>query len=235
MRHIAPRSSDTGSIALVRVGIGALLVALAGCGAAQTARQPPKSPSPSTLAVLRAPRTADDAVPSWVARFLTKNGEPMLSTEDLEDARRVLANQQGWLVPAPENELCLALVVDPLVPEVNGQRLYPSVKRSCVTRAEVEQGRLAETLSLIPNFAKRIPTRVTGIVPDGVSEVTIRGASATAKVTVIRNAYEDILINPSSVSFTATTDGHRQHYVVPLASAAGTSPAPYHAGPAAHL
>ena len=117
------------------------------------------------------------------------------------------------------------------MPEANGQRLYPSVKRSCVPRAEAEQGRLAETLSLSPNFAKRVPTRVTGIVPNGVSEVTIRGASATAKVAVIRNAYEDILINPRSVSFTATVDGHRRHYVVPLASAAGSS----RAGSAANL
>ncbi len=209
--------------------------ALTGCGAAQKAQRPPKSPSPSALAVLRAPKTAGEAVPSWVAHFLAKSDEPALSAEDIEGARRVLANRQGWLVPAPENELCLALVVDPLVPEVNGQRLYPSVKRSCATQAEVEQGRLTETLSLSPTFAKRVPTRVTGIVPDGVSEVTIRGAAATAKVTVVRNVYEDILINPSSVSFTATTDGHRRHYVVPLASAAGTSPTPYRTGPTAHL
>lgn len=80
-----------------------------------------------------------------------------------------------------------------------------------------------------------MPTRVTGIVPDGVSEVTIRGAGATAKVAVIRNAYEDILINPSSVSFTATADGHRRHYVVSLASAAGTRPTPYRTGPPTNL
>jgi len=170
-------------------------------------------------------------MPSWVTHFLATSDGPVLSAEDIEGARRVLANQQGWLVPAPENELCLALVVNPLVPEMNGRRLYPSIKRSCATQAEVEQGRLTETLSLSPTFANRIPTRVTGIAPNGVSEVTIRGVDATATVTVIRNAYEYILINPISVSFTATMDGHRRHYVVPLASAGGTRPTPYQTGP----
>ena len=214
----------------MRVMAGALLVALTGCGAAHKAQQPPKSPSPSALAVLRAPRTADDAIPSWVAHFLAKSEEPTLSDENIAGARRVLANQQGWLLPAPESELCLAMVVDPLLPEVNGQRLYPSAKLACASEAEAQQGRLVVTQSLSPNFVKRLPTRVIGIVPDGVSEVTIRGADGvSARVAIIRNAYEDVLVNPSSVSFTATTGGHRQRYEVPLASAAGTSSTPYRA------
>jgi len=229
MRHTASWSRGAGSIAFTRLAIGALLAALAGCGAAHRSQLP--KPGPSAFAVLRAPGSVDDAVPSWVAHYLVEGAEPTLSAEDIAGARRVLANQQGWLVPAPENELCLALVVEPLVSETGGERLYPSVKRSCASQAEAEQGRLSETQSLSTTFAKRLPTRVVGIVPDGVREVTIHWAGgASTRVAVARNAYEDIVINPSSVSFMATRSGHRHRYVVPLSSVAGARPTPYQAG-----
>jgi hypothetical protein len=232
MRHTASCSRGAGSIAFTRLATSALLVALAGCGTAHEQLQPPKPrprSRPSAFAVLRAPASGDDALPPWVAHHLVDGDGPTLSAADIKGARRVLANQQGWLVPGPESELCLVRVVDPLVSQVGGQSLSPSVERSCASQAQAEQGRLSETQSLSTTFAKRLPTRVVGIVPDGVREVTIHWAGgASTSVAVARNAYEDTLINPSSVSFTAASSGHRRRYVVRLSSVAGTRPSPYH-------
>jgi hypothetical protein len=212
---------------LTRVAIAAVLLTFAGCGAAQRS-QPTNKPTPLAFAVLRAPGAVEDAVPSWVARGLLAGTEPALSSGDIESARRVLANQQGWLIPAPEDELCLVRVVEPLVSEAGGHHLYPSVKRSCVSQVQAEQGRLYETQSLSTTFAKRLPTRVVGIVPDGVGEVTIHwDGGAAASVPVIRNAYEDVVINPSSIAFAVAKGDRDQRYVVQLPSVAGARPSRY--------
>ncbi|HEV7481706.1 MAG TPA: hypothetical protein VGO13_01265 [Solirubrobacterales bacterium] len=85
-----------------------------------------------------------------------------------------------------------------------------------------------ETQSLSTTFAKRLPTRVDGIVPDGVHHVvidsTIKGASKA--VPVVRNAYEAIVVNPRSVSFVAEQAGRRRRYAVLTPSAAGGRPYP---------
>lgn len=170
-------------------------------------------------------------MPSWVIHDLLLDSEPTLSTTDLRAARRVLAHQRGWLIPAAGNELCLARVVNPLVPEIDGQLLHPSVERSCASKTEAAAGRLSEAQSLSTTFRKHMPTRVVGIVPDGVNEVTIHlDGGASAQVAVAHNSYEDVLVNPSSVSFTATTSNRR--YVVPVSSVAGASGTPYNAGQA---
>jgi hypothetical protein len=221
------RARGVGSIAATQVVTAFLLVALAGCGTASKLHVPKSLPKPvsSPFAVMRTPASSDDTLPQWVARSLTNGDEPTLSTQDLKGARRVLANQQGWLVPAPEDELCLVRVIQPLASEAGGTHLYPSVKRACANQAETDNGRLVETQSLSTTVAECVPTRVVGIVPNSVSEVTIKGAGgASTRVDVERNAYEDVLINPSSVSFAATEDGHGHRYVVvPLSSVAMAS------------
>ena len=168
-------------------------------------------------------------MPSWVVRDLLRDSEPAFTATDIRAARRVLVHQQAWLLPAPGDDLCMARVIDPLVAEIGGQRLHPSVERSCATRAAAEAGRLSEAQSLSTTFRKRIPTRVVGVVPDGVHNVTIHfDGSSAVKVTVTRNAFEDVLINPSAISFTSSTSG--ESHSVPLASVAGTNSAPYNAG-----
>lgn len=70
-------------------------------------------------------------------------------------------------------------------------------------------------------LAKRLPTRVDGIVPDGVHHVIVRSiGDASRAVPVARNAYEVIVVNPRSVSFVAEQAGHRRRYVVPTLSTA---------------
>lgn len=139
----------------------------------------------------------------------------------------MLSDQQGWLLPAPESDLCLVRVVYPLVPEINGESLPPSASRECSSEAAAEAGRLFGSQSLSTTFVKRLPTRVDGIVPDGVHYVTVHFAGdASKKVAVVRNAYEVIVINPHSVSFLATRTGHRQRYIVAMPSLTGAKKQP---------
>jgi hypothetical protein len=84
-----------------------------------------------------------------------------------------------------------------------------------------------ETQSLSTTFAKRLPTRVDGVVPDGVHHVVVRSIGDASKaVPVVRNAYEAIVVNPRSVSFVAAQAGRRRRYVVLTLSAAGGRPYP---------
>ncbi len=176
--------------------------------------------------MLNAPQSPADAVPSWVEHELTENGEPLLSRADVSRARAVLPDE-GWLIPYGASSVCLVRVIEPLVPELDGKRLYPSVTRSCATDVQAAQGHLTETQSLSTTFAKRLRTRVVGVVPDNVPDVVLRfdGRSST-RVPVMRNAYEAVLVNPNQVSFEVHAGRHRRRYVESLASVAGASPRP---------
>lgn len=204
-----------------------LLGAVAGCGAAVGSH--PINSGQSSFSILRSARSANDAIPPWIARRLSESGNPpLLSRTDLREARKVLPHQEGWLVPAGEGNLCLVGVVQPLVPEINGQRLPPVSKRSCASEAKAEAGELFETQSLSTTFAKRLPTRVDGIVPDGVRHVTVHFLGGASRVLPVkRNSYETIVVNPYSLSFVAHRGGRRQRYILSVPTAAGASPAPY--------
>jgi hypothetical protein len=230
MRHPAGWFGVVGSIAAAAGATGVLVLALAiglvGCGSGPSTQVADASHS-SVFAVLRTPRTSGDVVPLFVARFLLEGNEPKLAETDLQDARRVLPDQQGWLVPAPEDKLCLVRVVYPLISKSHGEDLPPSVNRTCSTQGAVEAGRLMETQSLSTTLAKRLPTRVDGVVPDGVHHVVVRSIGDTKKaVPVVRNAYEVIVVNPRTVSFVAEQAGRRRRYVVQTPSAAGGRPYP---------
>jgi len=203
----------------------ALAVGLVGCGTARSP-QPSDSPSPA-FAVLQTARTRGDVVPFSVARYLLESDEPRLSGTDIQGARGVLPNQQGWLVPAAEDKLCLVRVVYPFVSKSDGEHLPPSISRACSSEVTAEAGRLVETQSLSTTLAKRLPTRVDGIVPDGVHHVSVHSTDGASKVVpVVRNAYEVIVVNPRFVSFVAEQAGRRRRYVVPTPSAAGGRPYP---------
>src|SRR4029077_17285903 len=123
------------------------------------------------LAVLGTSPSPVDVVPSWVVHHLLEEHQPTLSVADIRKARRGLLRQDAWLVPDPENGLCLVRVIYPLDHEESGEHLPPAVSRLCARNAEVETGRLFETQSLSTTIAKRLPTLVDGMVPDGVDQV----------------------------------------------------------------
>lgn len=204
-----------------------LAISLAGCGGARTA-ETTTAPQSSAFDVLRAAPRRGDALTPMVARYLLSAQGLALSPGELDNVRRVLTDQEGWLLPTVDGKLCLVRVVYPLVPTSNGERLPPSISQTCSSESEAIAGRLMETQSLSTTFAKRLPTRVDGIVPDGVHHVvidsTIKGASKA--VPVVRNAYEAIVVNPRSVSFVAEQAGRRRRYAVLTPSAAGGRPYP---------
>jgi hypothetical protein len=143
---------------------------------------------------------------------------------DIREARKVLSKQEGWLIPAAEGKLCLVRVVYPLVPRSNGKRLPPSLSQTCASETEAVDGRLLETQSLSTTLAQRLPTRVDGIVPNGVHRVTVRSSDGASRtVPVARNAYEVIVVNPRSVAFVAERAGRRR-YIVRTPSVAGGKP-----------
>lgn len=208
-------------------GIAAVvLIGLSGCGTDDVSQ--PASYGRPAFGVFHTVRSKADVLPTWaISRLLEIHEKPFLSSRSLRAARRVLSHQEVWLVPA-EGDVCLVGVVYPLVPEMNGERLPPSVGRLCLSEAAAEKGQLFEVRSLSTTIARRLPMRVEGIVPDGVHRVTIRylrGASRTEAVT--RNAYEATVVNPHTLSFVTDTGGQPKRHVISLPSVAGASPTPY--------
>jgi hypothetical protein len=100
----------------------------------------------------------------------------------------------------------------------------PSISQTCASETEAVDGRLLETQSLSTTLAQRLPTRVDGIVPNGVHRVTVRSSDGASRtVPVARNAYEVIVVNPRSVAFVAERAGRRR-YIVRTPSVAGGKP-----------
>lgn len=230
MRRDATWSSGVGPGPVARLAGWArvtalfLAVGLTGCGGARTAATT-TAPQPLAFEVLRAAPSRADAPTPMVARYLLSAQGLALSAGELQNTRRVLSTQEGWLVPTQDHRLCLVRVVYPLVPRSNGERLPPSVSQTCASKAEAMHGRLLETQSLSTTFVKRMPTRVDGIVPDGVHRVTVRSSGGASRtVPAVHNAYEAIVVNPRSVSFVAEQAGRRRRYVIPTPSAAGGRP-----------
>ncbi len=236
MEGTAARAGGVGSIAAaVRGGacgaVLALVVGVGGCGTGRSELSALTGHS-SAFAVLRTARTDADLVPSRVARYLLQRDEPSLSPVDIQDARSVIHNREVWLVPAPEGMLCLVRMIYPLILGVHGEHLPPIAGGKCSSGRDAEEGHLMATLSLAVRPAERVPTRVYGIVPDGVRRVLARSSRNVVRtVTVQRNAYEFIMVNPRSVSFTAGQGGGRQRYVISTPSVAGSKPSPLGGGP----
>jgi hypothetical protein len=225
------RSRGVGTIAARVAGACVLALApaigLAGCGGTAERPRAAESGEPSAFSVLRAARTSSDAVPLSFARDLLRSSEPNLYEPDIEGARKVLSHQLAWLVPGPGGALCLVRVVYPLVSEGQGERLPASLGRVCSSEGAAREGRLMETQSLSTTFAKRLPTLVDGIVPDGVHRVVVHSIGGVRRaVPVVRNAYEAIAESPRSISFVAPQAGRRRPYVVLTPSTAGGRPYP---------
>jgi hypothetical protein len=227
----AARVGGVGSIAAAVRGAACgafvvLVVSVSGCGAGRNKPSAPTGHS-SAFAVLRTAPTSADMIPPRFARYLFNGDDPSLSHVDIQDARRVIPSRQVWLVPAPEETLCLVQVIYPLMLGVHGEHLPPGVGGKCSSEMEAEEGRLMATRSLSTRPAEQVPTRVYGIVPDRVRYVVARSSRNLLRtVTVQRNAYEFVMVNPSSVSFTTRQSGGRQRYVIPTPSVAGAEPYP---------
>jgi hypothetical protein len=234
MKSIAARIGGVGpGAAAVRYGargavtVFVLITSVGGCGVVRN-DLPAATHQSSAFAVLNTARTGSDAIPRKFAHDMLKNGGTSLFSANIQDPRRIRPNRQAWLVPAPGDVFCLVRVVYPLIAlGVHGERLAPIMAGTCSSEAAAKAGRLMATQSLIATFAKLVPTRVCGIVPNGVRHVVAHSSGkAVRTVTVQRNAYEFTMINPRSVSFVTNSGGHQRRYVIPTPTVAGAKPYP---------
>jgi hypothetical protein len=224
------RAGSVGSPPICRIpGLIVALVALAllaaGCAGGEEAQRPDRPASP--FGVLRSSPSDGDGLPAWVIGDMRRSDRAAFASLDLTGARRVLGRRRAWLLPMAPKGLCLVQVVRPLVAEFHGKALPPTVGQICLPEHAVEIGELRQSRSLSTTFTTHLRTLVEGIVPDGVRSVTVHFEHhSSERVPVTRNSYEATVVNPHSVSFSVSTDGHRRDRVVSIASAAGARPRP---------
>jgi hypothetical protein len=202
--------------------VTALSILLASCGAAQDRHPGSATVSRPGFAVFDDAPTPSDALTEEVAGTLSRNVQPEFGKAEIADARRVLANDPGWLVPAANGEICLVQLIYPVIGAVHGEVLPPTPETACQPEALAEAGQLVGTHSLSASLTQATDSNVTGVAPNGVATVTIvssRGRSTS--VDVIRNAYEVVVADPVAVRFTTTSHGKPITHTVRLTTFSG--------------
>jgi hypothetical protein len=200
-------------------------ISLSSCGA-DTLGPSPSTGVTSGVGVLSVGRSPDDLLPPEVLMFLSESVRPEYTPADLRAARRVLANEPGWLLPAADGEICLVRVVYPLLSGSGSASLPPTDSQVCESESGVLGGRLVETQSLSATSAQGM-TRVVGVVPDGVAKVlVVLAGGATAVVPVQRNAYEVIVRGPVAVRFVRRQDSRVTAHRIELSIFGGRRVAP---------
>jgi hypothetical protein len=168
--------------------------------------------------------TASDALTGKVDAMLLQSANYEFTKLDLREARRVLADAPGWLVPAANGKICLVELIYPLIVAIHGEILPPTLSTTCEPEGSVQTGHLYSTRSLSPSAGEAGETNVTGVVPDGVAMVTIVSPGRpSTKVEVLRNAYEVVVADPVAVRFVATKHGRRSLDTVKLVTFSGGS------------
>jgi hypothetical protein len=188
----------------LRVLLGVAVVACAVAGAVVLTRDPGATRVGIRPTVLGIPGTAEEVLPAAVTEFLSNASEPGFAPADRRKARRVLANQPGWLIPASDGELCLVRVTYP-ISDAGGRDLSPAVSDQCEPTEAVQAGKLVEVQTLGASAAAAPMRLVVGIAPEGVSVVKIEAKNGSvASVPVNQNAYEATVRMPTRVLFTRT-------------------------------
>jgi hypothetical protein len=180
----------------------------------------PHGTAQSGLAILEAPAAEGDALPSQVVAALAASVHHEFTPQDLRQARRVLADQPAWLVPASDGETCLVQV---LYPRVQTGDVEPLVVPTCASQAGIEAGELVEVESHSASGAQP-EARVVGIVPDGVTAVNVEAIGhRLTRVPVMRNAFEAIVGDPTQAWFVRRTGDRLRVERFPLAGIPGKS------------
>jgi len=159
-------------------------------------------------------------MPLEVIEALLHSENTRFDEADVLAAKRVLADEPGWLVPSVSGDQCLVRLVYPVAGFAKNNTLPPIPLWNCVSRAAAQAGHLIETQVVTLAGTKPLHTKVIGIVPDGTQEVYIatRGGRRLV-VPVNQNAYEAIVENPVSVRFTVAVGKDKySERVVPLAT-----------------
>lgn len=210
----------------------ALSVALAACGVQQRDVDEKTQPRLS-LAVLAGAPTPDSTLPVDIAASLVRSQQPRFNSANVRDARRVLANDPGWLLPAANGELCLVRVIYPLVARSNGVVLPTARSLTCASEAKIQAGRLVDVQALLTSGTKARESKVVGVAPNRVSTVTIISRDGRRLSVVVRQgAYEAVVANPIGLSFTTRHRGRPEKHVIPLTTFSGQSATPQPGSPA---
>lgn len=220
-----PRGQTALAAAIASMSIAALSGILAACGT--TPRIPQKLPRLPGFVVFDGAPTPDDVIPVEVATALMRSERPEFATADIRKARRVLANDPGWLVPATNGEICLERLIYPLIADIKGAALQPTPSQMCTSESEAQAGRLVETHALLTSGREAKYSTVVGVVPNGVATVTIVSRSGRRiSVTVLRNAYEAVVADPVSVRYVMRHRGRLEEHAIPLTSFNSRSASP---------
>jgi len=206
---------------LFACAIMALSAMLSACGAVSD-RPQPATMSPSDFAVFDDAPAPSDALTGEVAAALLRSLQPEFGKAQIKEARRVLANDPGWLIPAANGEVCLVQLIYPVIGVVHGEALPPAPVTSCEPEVLAEAGQLVGTHSLSASLTQAADSNVTGVAPNGVATVKIvssHGRSIT--VDVVRNAYEVVVRDPVAVRFTTTSHGKPTPHTVRLTTFSG--------------
>jgi len=163
--------------------------------------EPTQHSMQASFAVLDTAAATGDKLPREVIASLGLSAVPEFTLVELRQARRVLADQPGWLVPAQGGELCLVRLIDLVGGKPLDGAFTPAITHVCVSEHAAQSGQLVEVQSLGTSIAKSGVCRVVGVVPDGVTAVHVGSDHGTARVPVDRNAYEVIVYKPTKLWF----------------------------------
>jgi len=182
---------------------------------------------PPNLAVFRSERVAGDALPEELVTALEGSPAPEFDRSGLAYARRVLPSRPGWLVPSRNGEVCLVRLVLPLWDKAIPGGTPPGRLKDCASDSAAERGSLRETQSLSATERGSGKFLVIGVVPDSVAYVTVETRRRDhVKVWVSRNTYEDVVEEPTAVSFVIDARGGATRRRVPLTTFGGDNMGP---------
>lgn len=230
-RTSGPRRHRTVALGVVSIATFGVCVALALLPQSSTtaARRGTRQPG-QVFPVLDTPATPGDAVPPEVAASLTNSVDPEFTRADVRGARRILADEPGWLVVAADGELCLFYVLYALADPARGWKYEPpTVAHACVPEGEADAGDLVVAQSLGSSVAASDAARVAGVAPNGVRLVTVRSRRRSVEVPVDRDGYEVVVGEPVAVTFVTVHGGASLKHVIPVGTfskSAAPQPAP---------
>jgi len=133
----------------------------------------------------------------------------------------------AWLVPAADERLCLLYTVKALTSGPEGRPLPPAIVQQCTTVTAAAAGRLVVTQSLSASRQGSSAVMILGVVPDGVTRVSVIGGDAHAKVLPVRgNSYAGTVLDPTAVRFSERMGNSTVSRLVAVASFDGHSAGP---------
>jgi hypothetical protein len=204
-----------------------LLIGLLASSCGDTQHTLAMAPGDGGLAVLDEAWTSSDRLPAEIVTALTQSVRPEFNRADIHSARRVLPLNPGWLMPAVNGQICLVRLVYPLISTQHGIELGPTPSYTCASEAATQEGHLVETQSLATSGTDTRNARVVGVVPNGVSAVTLVSSEGRRTVVpVFRNAFEAIIWKPTFVRFVVRDGNHKVGRSIRLSNFSSTSVAP---------